>query len=79
MSISCWEWDTGDGNDNSFRETMNRLNSNQFFSHIRTAIGAASPTLIGLMMDLTSMAITGLLGRSTSPASPSDRHRRIHL
>lgn len=55
LNVACWEWDTGgDG----LKEAMNRVMSHPIFGHLWTAIGAAAPTVIGLMMDLTSLAVT---------------------
>ncbi|MCM9077373.1 hypothetical protein OG304_38350 [Streptomyces sp. NBC_00160] len=73
LSVACWEWDTGDGNDDSFREVMNRLNENLLFNLIWDAIGTLSPDLIGYLMDLTSMAITitNLIARNDLSAARS--------
>ncbi|MFZ3492341.1 hypothetical protein ACODT5_03710 [Streptomyces sp. 5.8] len=58
LNVACWEWDTGDGQDDSFREAMNKLNQNALFTHLWTVIGAAVPDIIGLLMDITATAIT---------------------
>ncbi|MER6392767.1 hypothetical protein ABT236_30420 [Streptomyces sp. NPDC001523] len=73
MNIACWEWDTGDGNDNSIGEVLIRLNNDPIFSALWAAAGSAAPTFLGLMMDLTSMAITftSLIAKNDLSASRS--------
>ncbi|MER5418124.1 hypothetical protein [Streptomyces virginiae] len=58
LNVACWEWDTGDGNLDSFGEALIRLNNDPIFSAIWAAAGSAAPTLLGLLMDLSSLAVT---------------------
>ncbi|MFF3727463.1 hypothetical protein ACFYYM_34420 [Streptomyces erythrochromogenes] len=58
LNVACWEWDTGDGNDDSITENLIKLNDDPLFGLIWTAVGQLAPTLIGLLMDLTSLGIT---------------------
>ncbi|MFF2752077.1 hypothetical protein ACFVVA_41895 [Kitasatospora sp. NPDC058048] len=57
-NVACWEWDTGDGTVNSFQEAMATLSNNLIFNTIWDAVGAAAPTVIGLLMEATSLAVT---------------------
>ncbi|MFE7516456.1 hypothetical protein ACFU8I_35285 [Streptomyces sp. NPDC057540] len=79
LNVACWEWDTGDGNDNSIGENLIKLNDNRIFTIIWAAIGAAAPTLVGLLMDLTSFAISvvSIVAKNDLSSSRSlylDRH-----
>ncbi|MFF3431400.1 hypothetical protein [Streptomyces sp. NPDC002602] len=58
LNVACWEWDTGDGNLDSVGEALIRLNNDPIFGPIWAAAGAAAPTLLGLLMDLSSLAVT---------------------
>ncbi|MGY4394729.1 hypothetical protein [Streptomyces virginiae] len=79
LNVTCWEWDTGDGNDDSIGERLILLNRDPLFSLIWGAVAELAPSLIGLLMDLTSLGITvvSLIARNDVSASRSlylDRH-----
>lgn len=58
LNISCWEWDTGGGHDENIIDRLRQANRNPIFNTIWSAVSAMSPTLIGLLMDVTSLAFT---------------------
>ncbi|MFD3940051.1 hypothetical protein ACFWSF_35230 [Streptomyces sp. NPDC058611] len=59
LTVECWEWDTGDGNDGSIGEQLIEWNSNVWVGTAWSVLGAMAPgNLMGLLMDLTSAAIT---------------------
>lgn len=79
LNITCWEWDTGDGNDNSIGESLYRLNDDPLFSTLWEAFSAVAPTLLGLLMDITSFAISlvSLIAKNDVSSSRTlllDRH-----
>ncbi|MEU3827974.1 hypothetical protein AB0F36_22030 [Streptomyces sp. NPDC029080] len=58
LSVACWEWDTGDGNDNNIVERLMRLNNDPIFASLWAAVSAAAPSVLGFLMDVTSLAMT---------------------
>ncbi|MGW7458390.1 hypothetical protein [Streptomyces sp. NPDC054797] len=83
VSVACWESDTGDGNDNdndnSIGEHLIRFNNDPLFSIVWSAVSAGAPTVVGLLMDITSLAITtiNLIARNDLSSARTlllDRH-----
>ncbi|MFI6803206.1 hypothetical protein [Streptosporangium canum] len=58
LSVACWEWDTGDGNDDSIGERLQDMNNNLFLNIAWAAIVEMSGSwLLGLLTEITSTAI----------------------
>ncbi|MFD6619882.1 hypothetical protein ACFWFB_32085, partial [Streptomyces albidoflavus] len=61
LNIECWEWDTGDGNDDSISEALTRLNNNVLSNIIwSVAVEVSGSALLGYLSDIASIAITFL-------------------
>ncbi|MFD3329591.1 hypothetical protein [Streptomyces sp. NPDC058701] len=58
LNVACWEWDTGDGTIDSVSEALIRLNNDPVFTVAWAAAGSLAPTFLGLLMDISSLAIT---------------------
>ncbi|MER6951888.1 hypothetical protein ABT294_48535 [Nonomuraea sp. NPDC000554] len=61
LNVACWEWDTGDGNNNSIGEKLRGMNENIFTNTAWSVLSAISPSaLLGFLMDITSMVLTAI-------------------
>ncbi|MFD8599854.1 hypothetical protein ACFV1L_33095 [Kitasatospora sp. NPDC059646] len=61
LDVTCWEWDTGDGNDDSIAEALHKLNDDFLASLVwELIIQLSRSELLGFLWDLTQLVLNVL-------------------